>query len=157
MKKVWIVSLLILALCLSLVACGNTKTKPATVDYTTVDYTTVDYTTVDGKLTALGFNEQDLLPGEQDTIELNQDGDCVLHTAASYEDVQSLLYEACKKAADDGVIRDPESKEPIDFEFRDEYMIRFGYNRNDRFVTVAISPAWSDQETGITDYLLQWE
>lgn len=146
MKNRWIVSLLILALCLSLAACGASKSKPATVDYTTVD----------GKLAALGFNEQDLLPDAQDSIELNQDGDCVLHSAASYEVVLNTLYEACKTAADDGVVRDRDSKEPIEFEFRDDYMVWFGYNRNDRFETVAISPAWSDQETGITDYLLQW-
>lgn len=151
MKKVWIAGLLILALCLSLAACGGAASDPASPD------ASVDVNTVSGKLALLGFNEKDLLPNAQDSIDLDKDGDFTLHTAASYEDVCRALYNACQKASDDGKVRDYWTEAPIDFEFNDEYMIWYGYFRNGEFVDVAVSPIWADQETGITDYLLQWK
>lgn len=147
MKRIVIVSFLLLALCFSLAACGGSgKDDPAAAEFSTVE----------GKLAFYGFSEQDLLPQPQDSIEFDADGDVILHSAASYEVVAKTLYDACKKAAEDGIVRDRTSEEPTDFVFA-ETMLSFGYRRGGAFASVAISPIWSDQETGITDYLLQWD
>lgn len=153
MKKVMIASLLILALCLSLVACGSST--PA--EDPTVPEETLDPNSIGGKLAALGFKEQDFLLGSQDHIEINEEGDYVLYSSASYEEVARATYNACKKAADDGEVRDYWSEEPIEFSFNDDFMIWFGYNRNGEFKDVALSETWTNEETGMNEYLLQWE
>lgn len=147
MKKVWIVSLLLLALCLSLAACGGAGGSTEE---------TVDLNTANGQLALRGFNEQDLLLTSQDSIDLDKDGDFTLHTTASYEAVCKAVYDACKNASDDGEVRDYWTEAPIEFEFKDEYMVWYGYFRNGEFENVAVSSIWADQETGVTDYLLQW-
>ena len=144
MKKVLITSLLLLALCFSLAACGSNEDPAA-----------VNITTVDGKLSLLGFAEQDFLTDAQDTLEIDDDGDLILHSKSSFEAVSRAAYDACRKAADDGIVRNYASKEPMEYEFR-ETTLFFGYNRGDAFKFVAVSPLWSDQETGVTDYLFQW-
>ena len=150
MKKALIAGLLILALCLSMAACGGSADDPASPE------AAVDLSTAAGKLAVLGFDEKDLLLTSQDSIDLDKDGDFTLHTTASYEDACKALYDACKKASDDGEVRDYWTEAPIEFSFTDEYMIWYGYNRDGEFENVAVSPIWSDQETGVTDYLLQW-
>ena len=144
MKKVLLASLLILAFCLSLAACGGAEESAA-----------VNLNTVDGVLALHGFSEQDLLLGAQDSIELDKDGDLTIHSAASFEEVSKAVYDACAKAADDGIVRDYISEAPIEYAFQ-ETMLFFGYYRGETFEFAMISPIWADQETGITDYLLQW-
>lgn len=145
MKKRWIAGLLILALCLSLVACGGGSAEDPAVDLTTVD----------GVLTLHGYAAQDLLLNEQDSIDVDKDGDLILHSAASFEEVSKAVYDACGKAADDGIVRDYISEAPIEYAYK-ETMLFFGCYRNGEFEFVMVSPIWSDQETGTTDYLLQW-
>ena len=145
MKKIWIAGLLILALCLSLAACGGSSAEEPAVDLNTVD----------GKLAALGFAEQDLLLNAGDSISIDEDGDLILHSAASFEKAAKAVYDACAKAADDGLVRDYMSEDPMEFSF-EETILYFGYEHGAAFKYVVFSPIWSDQETGINDYLLQW-
>ena len=143
MKKTLLVSLLLLALCLALAACGST------------DESAVSINTVDGLLTLHGFAEQDLLRKEGDSLTVDKDGDLTLHSAASFEEVSRAVYDACKKAADDGVVRDRVTEAPIDYAFQ-ETTLYFGYYRGEELTVLMIAPIWADQETGVTDYLLQW-
>lgn len=154
MKKKWIVSLLILALCLTLAACGGKSAETPTADTSAAPEETG---TIDEKLASYGFSELDFLVHSQDYVSFDQDGDIVLHSTAPYEDVAKACYEACKKASDDDLVRDYWSEEPMDFAFEDVEMIWYGYLRDGEFEDLAFGPIWSDQETGYTDYLLQWD
>ena len=154
MKKVWIAGLLILALCLSLVACGGSTAEPTEAP---VETETLDPNSVAGKLAAVGFAESDLLFGADDYIEIDENGDYSLYTTASYEEVAKAVYNACKKADDDGEARDYWSEEPVDFTFDESSYMDIGYNLNGEFMDVLISPIYTDEETGVTEYLLQWD
>ncbi|MBQ3356902.1 MAG: hypothetical protein IJG45_07325 [Oscillospiraceae bacterium] len=155
MKKLLVAGLLILALCLTLVACGDSK--PAETPPATDAPAAPEAGSVSEKLASYGFSDLDFVVHSQDYIELDQDGDIILHSTAPYEDVAKACYDACKKASDDGVVRDYWTEEPIDFAFEDAEMIWYGYMRNGEFEDLAFGPYWSDQETGYTDYLLQWD
>ena len=155
MKKVLIATLLILALCLTLFACGG-GSPAETPDAPEATDAPLDPDSVGGKLAALGFNELDLLPHSQDHIEVDENGDFVLYSTASYETVAKACYDACKKAADDGEVRDYWTEEPTDFVFAEDEMAFYGYYRDGKFCDLAVSPFWTDED-GFTEYLLQWE
>lgn len=140
MKRVLITSLLLLALCFSLAACGGEAQE-----------------TAGERLLSHGFSEQALLLTAEDSVEINRTGDLVLHSAASYKEVAAACYQLCKQAADDGEVRDSESGEPLAFSFVDVETTRFGYYRDGDLEVLAFGPIWSDQETGVTDYQLRWE
>jgi len=154
MKKILLVSLLILALCLTLAACGGKSAETPTAAPTDAPAATGS---ISERLASYGFKETDFVVHSQDYVEIDPDGDIVLHSTAPYEDVAKACYDACAKASDDGVVRDYWSEEPMDFSFEDVEMIWYGYIRNGEFCDLAFGPYWSDQETGITDYLLQWD
>lgn len=156
MKKALIVSLLLLALCLSLVACGGSSGSPAATDAPVVTEA-LDPNSVGGKLAALGFSEKDLVAGSKDYVDIDEDGDFILYSTASYEEVARAIYAACQKAADDGKVRDYWTEEPMDFAFEEDSMTFFGYMRNGKFEDLAFSPYWTDEDTGYTEYLLQWD
>ena len=117
----------------------------------------LDPDSVEGKLAALGFNELDLLVGSQDYIEIDENNDFTLYSTQSFEEVARALYAACQKAADDGKVLDYWSEEPIDFTYAGEEDMDFAYYRNGQFEDVMINLIWVDEETGYTEYLLQWE
>lgn len=139
MKKVLLASLLILALCFSLVACGSAKTTPDAVA---------------SAIAAYGFDAKAMLASEKDYIDVDEEGDYILYSTASYEAVAKAIYGACKKAADDGLVRDFYSEEPMDFEFDEESVTFFGYLRNGGFEYISFSPYWT--ENGVTEYVLDW-
>lgn len=139
MKKVWIASLLILALCLSLAACGGGKTTPDSVVKA---------------IAAYGFDAKTMLASEKDYIDVDEDGDYILYSTASEEAVSKAIYNACKQAADDGLVRDFFSEEPIDFAFDEDTVSFYGYMRNGAFEYVSFSPYWT--EDGVTEYVIEW-
>lgn len=149
MKKVWIASLLILALCLSLAACGDSEPEAV-----------FDPNSVADVLAAHGFSEAALKLGAQDSIEFNEEiskENLVLHSTAAHDVVAKAIYDACKAAADDQTVRDSVSKDPIEFSFEEVEWIRYGYYRNGIFEVLAFSPCAVDQDTGIIDYQFRWE
>lgn len=159
MKKLLVV-VLILSLCLALFACGEKnknndptkepakETEPATI--------AVDPNSIAGKLAALGFNEADFLTESGAYFEVDDEGDFTLYTTATYAEVQELLFNACKKASDDGKVRDFWSEEEISFEVSEDFMIWYGYMRNGEFCDVALSETWANSDTGINEFFFQW-
>lgn len=161
MKKILIAVVLILALCLTLAACGE-KTAPKPTDAPAVPTEApADAPAAPGsigeKLASYGFKETDFVVHSQDYVAFDEDGDIVLYSTAPYEDVARACYDACAKAADDGLVRDFWTEEPTDFTFAEEEMSMFGYMRGGEFKDLAVSPFWTDEDTGYTEYLLQWD
>ena len=154
MKKVLLASLLILALCLTLFACTGKAETPAVTD-APVATQAPDPNSIAGKLASLGFSEKDFLVNAGDRIDFDDEGDIILYSTASYEEVAKAVYAACGKAADDGKVRDYWSEEPIDFAFDESMTTFFGYNRNGSFEYIAFSPYWTNDD-GTVEYLLDW-
>ena len=128
MKKL-LVAMLLLALCLSLGGCfgGSSSAKP-----------------VGDQLASLGFSEKILLPDPQRDVITNdpegKSGDFLLYTTASFEEVLETVFNACKKASDDDLVRDYMTEEPIEFKFDESAeLVWFGYKRGGAFSSVAIS------------------
>ncbi|MBQ6430935.1 MAG: hypothetical protein IJJ99_03555 [Oscillospiraceae bacterium] len=142
MKKAWIASLLILALFLSLAACGSDSSEAP-----------FDPNSLSDVLTAHGFTEQDF-PG---TVTFNDKGDIILSTTLSHEEAAKACYDACKKIAQDGVVRDADEN-PIEFAFKEVDELQFCYYLNDKFEALSlIRRGVGDQETGMEEYQLFWE
>ncbi len=157
MKRALLAALLILALCLSLAACGGkTAENPGTPDSPAVTDAPLDPNSVEGKLAALGFDAKDFVVDAKDYVDIDDAGDFILYSTATYENVAKAIYAACQKAADDGKVRDYWTEEPTDFEFDEASMTFFGYERNGEFEFIAFSPYWTDEDTGYTEFLLQW-
>ncbi len=149
MKKILIASLLILSLCVTLTGCFGGAAANQTVE---------------DKLKALGFSEQDLTPQSGDSItdeitgqEEKRAGDFYLTSAASFEDVQKTVYDACGKAAQDGKVLDFMTEEPIEFEPQEAEIVWYAYMREDVFCHVAISLYAPAQGSTNAIYLLQWD
>lgn len=113
---------------------------------------------MDARFKQLGIDQNKLLLGSQDYLEMDEDGDFTLYTSADYEQVAKAVYDVCKDISDDGEVRDYWTEEPIDFTFsEDDFMIWYGYNRGGKFIDVALSMLWTDEATGINEYLMQWD
>lgn len=136
MKKTLIVSLLLLALCVSLTACFGAVSNKTAAEL----------------LEAYGLKEDDLKPHAGDLIALEikdkeekRDGDFYLRSAASFEEVQQTVYDACKKASDDGIVRDFMTEDPVEFAYGgDAEIVWFGYRHGEDFCHVAVSVYSSD-------------
>ncbi|MBQ6430937.1 MAG: hypothetical protein IJJ99_03565 [Oscillospiraceae bacterium] len=139
MKKVLIASLLILALCLSLFACSSKKGgDPA----------------VEAELSKYDFTEKDLAINEKDYIEFDEEHDLILHSTASDKEVSKAAYDACKKVADDGVVLDYISEEPMEYSYDadGDGIIHFSYTRDGEFKTLWVTSYW--EEDGYTEYVI---
>lgn len=155
MKKVLLASLLILALCLTLFACTAKPADEPVATEAPVVTQAPDPNSIAGKLASLGFSEKDFLVNAGDRIDFDDEGDIILYSTASYEEVAKAVYAACGKAADDGKVRDYWSEEPTDFAFDESMTTFFGYNRNGNFEYIAFSPYWTNDD-GTVEYLLDW-
>ncbi len=146
MKKVLIASLLILSLFLSLAACGDDSSESA-----------FDPNSLSDVLLAHGgFTEIDFKVAAEDRVWINENGEIMLTTTATHEEVAKKCYDACKKAAQDGIVRDSDEN-PIDFAFELMDEIQFCYNYNDKFETLWLMRRGNDQEAGTEDFQLFWE
>lgn len=146
MKKI-LVAALLFALCLSLGGCfgAGKSTKP-----------------VDEQLASLGFSENILQPGGQKDVITNdpegKSGDFLLYTTASYEEVLQTVFNACKKASDDDLVRDYMTEEPIEFEFDENAeFVWFGYKRGGVFSSVAISKYYDQTLPAATEAAAETE
>ncbi len=143
MKKVLLAGLLLLALFLSLAACGGGSSSEAPFDPNSLS----------DVLTAHGFTEADF-PG---AVKFNDKGDVILSTTLSHEEVAKTCYDACKKIAQDGLVRDADEN-VIDFAFEAVDELQFCYYFNDKFEALSlIRRGVGDQETGTEEYQLFWE
>ena len=141
MKKILIASLLILSLFLSLAACGDGSSEAP-----------FDPNSLPDVLTAHGFSEQDFA----DPLRFNDKGEIILTTKMSHEEIAKACYDACKKNAQDGIVRDADEN-PVEFSFQAVDSISFCYYNNDKFETMWLTRRGEDQEAATTDYQISWE
>lgn len=108
-------------------------------------------------LAELGIDESMLLLGSEDYLEMDGDGDFTLFTSAEPAEVARAIFDTCAAISDDGKVRDYWSEEEMEFTFNeDDFMTWYAYIRDGEFTDVAFSKSWTDPDTGVSEYLLQW-
>ncbi|MBQ6430936.1 MAG: hypothetical protein IJJ99_03560 [Oscillospiraceae bacterium] len=154
MKKILIVSLLILALCLSLVACGGKNENPAPSE--TEAATEAPATKPTTKPTEKPTEKPTDAPAPSDEAPAENPGGNVVQSTQSFEDVVRGYYYTCQSMSDDGIVRDYFTKEPIEFSYSGEDVVWYAYKSGGEYRSVCISPNGVNPETGAVNYQIQW-
>lgn len=167
MKKVLIVSLLILALCLSLVACGGSKPAKtsATTAATEAEEPATENVPAETKRTTTNSSsttkqteatEAPVVDNGQNDTETEEYGTPNMQSSASFEDIVRSYYYTCQGLADDGIVRDYFTNSPIEFSYNGEDVVWYSYKSGDEFRNVYIACYGADAETGEMSYQVIW-
>ena len=151
MKKVLLASLLILALCLSLVACGGSKTAKTTASTAAPTETEEPATESTPPETTRATTPPTTTPATEATeapaVDNGQNATPNVQSSASFEDLVRSCYYTCQSAAEDGIVRDYFTKNPIEFSYSGEDVVWYAYKSGGEYRSVYISSYGGDSES----------
>ena len=161
MKKVILAALLILALCLTLVACGGSKATSTTPSerksyfvppeesksYFVPPEESKSYFVPPEESKSYFVPPETTEAAEAPAVDNGQNAAPNVQSSASFEDLVRSCYYTCQSAAEDGIVRDYFTKNPIEFSYSGEDVVWYAYKSGGEYRSVYISSYGGDSDT----------